>query len=122
MSAEGPNIVEDGVTRAGRTIQAGEGWSLDLGHLELTLIAVNFQTRLRFEDVQVVIESPFEVHIAGEIHQLDPADRVGLGPLLGLYPDTLASATADGDGTLRIALESGAALVVPPAPGPYEPW
>ncbi len=40
---------------------------------------------------------------------------------MGLYPDTLASATTGADGTLWLKFESGAILEVPSNPQ-YEAW
>jgi hypothetical protein len=68
-----------------------------------------------------VIESAFSLRAGDMVTQLGPNDREGLGPLLALYPDSLAHLTMAPDGTLEAAFSSGAALIVPPDPR-FEAW
>jgi hypothetical protein len=99
----------------------GEGWRFTLGEPELTFIRVDYQTRLQFGSTQVVIEQRFDLTANDVLHSLDPANRSELGPLLDIYPDLLAEATADRDRVLRLAFVSGAQIVVPPHER-YEAW
>jgi hypothetical protein len=100
--------------------ETARGWSFQITPPELVFIAVNFQTRLQFENSEIVIECPFELGLSGEVYRLDPADRDTLGPLLRLYPASLVSADSGG-GTLRLGFGNGATLLVPPDPR-YEAW
>lgn len=102
-------------------VGAGELAVVDVPEPELTYIRVSHQTRLQFGQTEVVIESPFELRVAGVRHALDPGERAGLGPLLAVYPDVLGTAAVDSDGTLRLLFASGSSLVVPPDDH-YEAW
>ena len=97
------------------------GWRFRLDDPVLTMVAVNFQTRLRFGSAEFVIESPFDLHAAGAMHHLDPDHRAELGPLLDIYPDSARDAVADSDGTLRLTFAAGATITVRPDPQ-YEAW
>jgi hypothetical protein len=68
-----------------------------------------------------VIGSNFVLTLGGTDHALDPEDRDQLGPLLGVYPDSLRSGRVDADGTLRLNFASGASIAVPSDPQ-YEAW
>lgn len=81
---------------------------------DLSWIRVDHQTRLQFGEAELVIECPFSLRSGDTVIQLDPNDREGLGPLLALYPDSLADLTMAPDGTLKAAFSSGAVLTVPP--------
>jgi hypothetical protein len=96
-------------------------WTLTLAPCDLTFIRINHQARLQFEEVEVVIESKFQLHRGDRRIDLDPGDRAGLGPLLTLYPATLTVASIDGDGTLRLCFDNGDSIAVPPDVA-YEPW
>jgi hypothetical protein len=110
----------DGTVAEGSRAWARD-WTLTIELHDLTYIRINHQTRFQFQDTEVVVESPFVLTIADTDYALDPGEREKLGPLLGLYPDTLGSASVDDDGTLRLTFASGAAVVVPPNPH-YEAW
>ena len=70
-----------------------------------------------------MIESPFRLLVEGAAHGLDPDDRSGLGPLLGIYPDRLAEAGQTTPASLRDtyprppAAEAGGIVAV----GPFMP-
>lgn len=71
-----------------------------------------------FDDTEVVIESPFVLHLAGVRYELDPTERSGLGPLLSLYPDMLEAVGADPSGTLLLRFDQA---VGQREPGPRAP-
>jgi len=120
--ADAPQIRDaDGAIGRERTVLAGSDWQLDIEDPDLNFVRIDHQTRLQFGDVQVVIESPFVLTIAGADHLLDPGDRCGLGPLLGLYPDSLTASRVGPDGTLLLNFAGGASVTVPPDVN-YEAW
>jgi hypothetical protein len=87
----------------------------------LSWIRVDHQSRLQFGQAELVIENAFTLRVAGAVHQLDPDERSALGPLLALYPDTMALLAMSPDGTLRGTFASGSSLTIPPHPY-YEAW
>ena len=89
-----PPFIQDseGVVREGATLRPDEIALPEVTGVDLSFIRIDHQTRLQFEDVEVVIESPFTLTSRGATASL--ADRGDLGPLLALYPDTLASLPA----------------------------
>jgi len=116
-----PIIVRsDGSTVTGMSSRAAD-CTLRISPRELTFIRINHQARLQLEDIEVVIEGRFVVETSGTAHQLDAAERAGLGPLLALYPCRLASAAVNNNATLRLGFDNGAVLVVPPD-SDYEAW
>ena len=120
--ADAPYIRDaEGAIRPGRTTVTVSEWQLDIADADLSFIQIDHQTRLYFGGVQVVIESPFVLTIAGIDHCLDPGDRGGLGPLLGLYPGSLKASHVHPDGTLRLDF-AGGALVRVPSDERYEAW
>jgi len=120
--SERPYIVDsDGSRRDGDIQRAGEDRTLRFDSQDLSFIRVDHQTRLQFGGTEVVIESPFSLRAEDRELQLDPGDRASLGPILTLYPDSLASASVDEGGTLRLDFASGARIVVPQDPR-YEAW
>jgi hypothetical protein len=120
--SEPPLIREsDGTTRQGKILVAGQAWHREIANGDLTWVRIDHQTRLQFGDIEVVIESPFILTVGGTDHPLDPAARDRLGPLLGIYPDSLRSGHVGPDGTLRLDFASGAAITVPSNPQ-YEAW
>jgi hypothetical protein len=102
-------------------VLADSGRSFELSEPELAWVRVDYQTRLQFGDAELVIECPFELREGGTTFSLDPNQRVGLGPVLDLYPDQLSRLTMAPDGTLEALFASGAILRVPPDPR-YEAW
>jgi hypothetical protein len=87
----------------------------------LSWIRVDDQTRLQFGETELVIEGPFRLLVGATEIPLDPTDRGALGPLLGLYPDSLMRLTMARDGTLEATFASGAVISVPPSPR-FEAW
>jgi hypothetical protein len=121
--SEKPYILgPDGLRREGETKRRdGQERPLRIDEQDLSFIRVDHQTRLQFGGTEVVIECPFTLRRDDREVQLDPADRGSLGPILTLYPDSLTSAFADDDGTLRMEFVSGTTIVVPQDPQ-YEAW
>jgi hypothetical protein len=111
----------DGVVREGLNVVPRSLKLPNVGGMELESIVVQHQVRLTFDVVQVVIETPFLLRMLGEMHDLSPDVREGLGPLLALYPDIAESLTLADDSTLRLRFRSGA-LVEVPAAAQYEAW
>jgi hypothetical protein len=88
---------------------------------ELTYIRIDHQVRLQFGNVEIVIECPFVLTVNGVVHQLDPAARKDLGPLLAVYPAALATAYVTESAALHVEFDSGATIVVP-QDAQYEAW
>lgn len=97
------------------------GRRFELADSTLAWVRVDYQVRLQFGKAELVIETSFTLTAEGSVHHLDPDDRAGLGPILGIYPDAMAALSMTPDGTLHGSFESGAQLVVPPSPS-YEAW
>lgn len=92
---EPPYVVDrNGVMSPGTTVDPRE-WQIDLAPRELTYIYVNFQVALLLDDVHVSIGGPFSVKRGRDTYWLDPEDRAGLGPVLAIYPATLAASTVE---------------------------
>ena len=51
---------------------------------ELTFLRVDHQVRLQCGEIEVVIESPFVLRTGEHEYHLEPEERRGLGPLLGV--------------------------------------
>jgi hypothetical protein len=111
----------DGTTLEGRTVRAGTDWSLTLRPCDLTYIVIDHSISLTFDDAVVRIANPFVLRSDGVVVELDPGDRASLGPLLALYPDTLAYGSVTSTGILTLGFRSGATIEVPPCPS-YEAW
>jgi len=94
---------------------------LGLDGVDLRYIQIDFQTRLQFGDSGIVIGTPFSVRTERGHYALDPERPAELGPLLAIYPSTLASGVIEADLTLRLTFQSGTSLEVPPDPS-YESW
>lgn len=88
---------------------------------ELTFLRVDHQVRLQCGEIEVVIESPFVLRTGEHEYPLDPEERRGLGPLLGVYPNTLTSASVDDKATLRLTFTDETTITVPADPQ-YEAW
>ena len=88
---------------------------------DLTYFRIDWQTRLQFGETEVVIGCPFVLEKDGFVYDLDPETQGDLGPLLDLYPDTLADSSVDTEGTLRLKFASGAIIIVLANPQ-YEAW
>jgi Family of unknown function (DUF6188) len=97
------------------------GRVFELAEPMLSYIRIDHQTRLQFGEAELVIECPFSLRAADATHELDPEQRAALGPLLALYPDTMASLVMSPDGTLTATFESGRSVVVRPDRR-YEAW
>ena len=110
-----------GSEHQGKTLRAGSGWELKIDPCELSFLRVDHQVRLQFKKTEIVIESPFILRIGGVDYHLDPGERRNLGPFLGLYPNTLVSASVDAQATLQLAFGDGATITVPADPQ-YETW
>lgn len=109
----------EGVVREGARLSPGAVALPELSGVDLSYIRIDHQTRLQFEDVEVVLEGPFLLTVGGVTVSLD--EKEDLGPLLVLYPDTLASLSVGSDCTLRVTFMSGASIEVPADPQ-YEAW
>jgi len=114
-----PSIITSDGTRYGEMRVPGPDWQLDLGSRSMTYIRIDHQTRLQFDGVEIVIGCPFTLQTGNEIFHLDEAQE--LGPLLGVYPDALETASVGSDGTLHLRLERGESIEVQPDPN-YEAW
>jgi hypothetical protein len=102
-------------------VDRDDGFEFRLADPELTFIRVDHQVRLVFGTAEITIETNFELSAGGKEHRLDPADRLGLGPLLSLYPGSLEEAVSSNMGVLALGFGAGASLRVPPHPH-YESW
>ncbi|MHB1535011.1 MAG: DUF6188 family protein [Acidimicrobiales bacterium] len=119
---EPPYIYDSEVkARLGAKNQAGDARALRIPKSDLTFIRIDHQTRLRFDDTEVVIESPFVLHVGEATYNLDPGERAALGPVLALYPDTLEHAAVDDSATLMLWFTSGASITVK-QDDQYEAW
>jgi hypothetical protein len=88
---------------------------------QISWIRIDYQARIQFGEAELVIETPFELIVAGQTYQLDPNDRAELGPFTALYPDTATDILMSSNGTLGVTFASGTKLVVPPHTQ-YEAW
>jgi Family of unknown function (DUF6188) len=95
--------------------------ALAIEQADLTYIRIDHQARLQFGEVEVVIECPFVLAVDGAIHRLDPEARIDLGPLLALYPTSLAAAYVSDRATLHLDFDSGATIAIP-QDAQYEAW
>jgi hypothetical protein len=112
----------DGSIREGRSVAPQSNVLDRVGGRDLTFVRVDHQTRLQFDDYEVVIGSPFRVTgLVGNEYSLDPEVRASLGPVLELYPDALITATVDADASLRLRFATGSTLDVP-ADSRFEAW
>ena len=109
----------DGSIRQGQELSPDQVPALGLDGARLTYFRIDHATRLQFDDVEVVIETPFRLTVAEGVFTLD--EREELGPVLALYPASLSSAKVASDLALHLAFEGGAEIVVPQDPN-YESW
>jgi hypothetical protein len=110
----------DGARSPGATGGARDlSWSLE--KREVSYIRIDHQTRLQFESVEIVIEGGFALRRAGREWRLAADRRAELGPLLAVYPATLARGWAEPDATLRLDFEDGSSITVPAHPQ-WEAW
>lgn len=114
-------VSSDGSVNVGATVAATGVRQLHLDGVELSFIRVDHQARLQLGSTEVVIETPFKLIEGSKKRNLDPGRRSGLGPLLGLYPGVVASATITHDCTLRLVFAEGQTIEVPRHPQ-YEAW
>jgi hypothetical protein len=116
-----PDTIGADALSGGSDQPRGRRHPLRLRAADLTFIRIDHQTRLQFGLFEVVIETPFVLVVDEEERLLDPADRSNLGPLLALYPDSLASASIDEHAALSLMFASGASITVRQDPC-YEAW
>jgi hypothetical protein len=122
MSMDPPSIADsDGTVRRDTIVHPGRDWDLDLRDLELSYFRIDRRAGLQFGDILIQIGCPLTLTLMvdGETYTLDEPQE--LGPLLGQYPDTLAKASVDQDGTLRLVFRRGWIVDVPPKTH-YEAW
>ena len=119
--AEPVIIRDDGTKDYGKIVRVEEGWQLDFAPSDLSFLRVDHQARLQFGQTEVMIESPFRMSVGGVGYRLDPEDRPKLGPFLGLYPNSLATASVDAHATLNLIFTDGATIRVPADPQ-FEAW
>ena len=105
----------------GEVIRLTQNRALAIEQTDLDYIQINFQARLHFGDIGIVIECPFVLTVDNVVHRLDPEERAGLGPLLALYPGSLSAAYVSERASLHLTFESGATIVVPQH-AQYEAW
>lgn len=111
----------DGSVRQAEALAPSELADLRLGGLHLVRIGIDYQTRLEFDEIEVVIETPFRLVTQGTEWTLDPNERRELGPLLAIYPACVGAATVRTDLTLRVEFGGGVHLDVPQHPH-FEAW
>ena len=107
--------------RHGEVIRLAQNRALAIEQTALDYIQIDFQARLQFGDVEVVIECPFVLTVDNVVYRLDPEERAGLGPLLALYPASLSAAYVSERASLHLTFDSGATIVVPQHIQ-YEAW
>ena len=104
-----------------RLVRSAQNRVLAIDHKDLDYIQIDFQARLQFGDVEVIIECPFVLTVDNVARRLDPDERAGLGPLLALYPASLSAAYVSERAGLHLTFDSGATIVVPQHVQ-YEAW
>ncbi len=114
-------IRSDGRASYGEVIRLAQNRALAIEQSDLDYIRIDFQARLQFGEIEVVIECPFELTVDNVVHRLDPEERIDLGPFLALYPASLSAAYVSERAALHLAFESGATIVVPQH-AQYEAW
>lgn len=97
------------------------GIRFSLTEPEISWIRIDYQSRLQFGQAELVIETPFLLTTMEQRYQLNPNERIGLGPLTALYPDTATEVLMSRNGELSLTFASGATLTVPPD-SRYEAW
>jgi hypothetical protein len=119
-ASRSPRIIHsDGTIDEGRMVDAKDVSLAHLDGLDLSFFRIDGETRLQFGDVELLIITPLKLRIDGWEGWID--ERVDLGPLLALWPDTLISATIGADGELRLVFRSGATITVP-VDRSFESW
>jgi hypothetical protein len=114
-------IYPDGRKVHGEVTRSVENRPLPIADPDLTYIRIDHQSRLRFGEVEIVIKCPFVLTVDDAVYHLDPEERIDLGPLLALYPDSLAAAYVSKGAALHLDFDSGATVVVPQH-AQYEAW
>jgi Family of unknown function (DUF6188) len=89
------------------------GGEFALAEPALSWIRIDHQCRIQFRQAELVIECAFTLQDNGAVHELESSQRVALGPLVALYPDTITQLTMSPDSTLLGTFASGRALTVP---------
>jgi hypothetical protein len=100
---------------------AGGSIRFYLAEPQISWLRIDYQVRIQFGEAELVIETPFELTVTGQSHQLDPNDKGGLGTFTALYPGTATDILMSREGELSVTFNSTAKLVVPPHPR-YEAW
>jgi hypothetical protein len=80
-------------------VRSAQNRVLAIDHKDLDYIQIDFQARLQFGDVEVIIECPFVLTVDNVVYRLDPDERAGL----------------------HLTFDSGATIVVPQHVQ-YEAW
>jgi hypothetical protein len=80
----------------------------------LSSIHIDDRSTLQFGAVDLVIDGPFVVEIAGVVHHLDPRRWDALGPLVALYPAKVHWLWTSPRGQLTAVFEDGSRLTVEP--------
>lgn len=111
----------DGAERRGQPLRPADVRSLGLDGVNLASIRIDHQTRLQFDDAEVVIGTPFRLVTNDGDWMLDPEQRAELGPLTAIYPTCLVTAAIEPNLTLRLTFEDGARIDVP-QDRQYEAW
>lgn len=97
------------------------GIKFSLTEPQISWLRIDYQTQIQFGKAELVVETAFELTVAGQSHRLDPNDRAGLGPFTALYPDRATDILMSSEGERSVTFASGARLTVPPHPK-YEAW
>ena len=122
MPEHAPRIrYSDGLDREGQALRPTQVPRLGLDGVDLKFIRIDHQTRLQFEAAEVVIGTSFRFITDGRERTLDPEKRADLGPVLAIYPTSLASAVVEANLTLSLTFENGSRIDVPQNPH-YEAW
>ena len=79
-------IHSDGRKFSGEVTRLSQRRVLAIEQADLDYIRIDYQARLQFGEIEIVIECPFVLTVDNVVRRLDPEDRNALGPFLALYP------------------------------------
>ena len=102
-------------------VEGPAGWTLYLAKPDISWIRIDFQTRIQMNDLEFVIECPFQFTRNEDVLLLDPNERERLGPFLAIYPGLVSEGWVSHSGCLNLAMGDGTSIVVEPDPR-YEAW